>query len=95
MVVHNRPERGVVCTTFEEFSGGQPVEVVSKPRPHQGAYYARKAYSQVGQPYNLFSANCEHFANWVVSGVPFSEQLQTAVFMCLLAGAVAFIAAEK
>lgn len=57
--------------------------------------YARKAYNQIGKPYDLFSANCEHFANWVVSGVPSSEQVQIVIFSLFLVGAVAVIAAEK
>lgn len=95
LVIHNLPERGVVCTTLEEFSGGQPIETTWKPRPGEGMQYARKAYNQIGKPYDLFSANCEHFANWVVSGVPSSEQVQIVIFSLFLVGVVALIAAEK
>jgi hypothetical protein len=34
-----------------------------------------RACSQIGYPYNLLFANCEHFANWAFSGVPGSPQL--------------------
>ncbi len=95
LVIHNLPDRGVICTIFEEFSGGQRVEVVWSPNPQEGPYYARRAYSQVGQPYNLFNANCEHFANWVISGVPFSEQLQIGIFLSVLIGVAAFVSIEK
>ncbi len=39
-------------------------------KPFVGSNYQRnravnRAYSRIGQKYNLFNFNCEHFANWV------------------------------
>lgn len=87
LVVHSLKGQGVACTFFAEFSGNLPVEVVRSPRSHQeGQSIANRAYSQRGAPYYLFSANCEHFASWAVTGVPHSEQLAIGVVSLFAAG---------
>jgi hypothetical protein len=85
MVLHSR-EAGVVLTSLEEFSLGRMVEVVNTPGTlaHQRAVLSR-AYSQVGHPYDLLRANCEHFATWAFFGASESPQLRKYV-----AGAFAF-----
>ena len=84
-VVHNTLA-GVQVTCWEQFAAGRPVEVIWAPEsPQQQAAALHRAYSQIGQPYNLFRANCEHFATWVVTGVPQSPQLRTYCGAALLA----------
>ena len=39
----------------------------------------RRAYSRLGEKYNLLSFNCEHFANWVQIGKENSKQVSVAV----------------
>ncbi|WP_442846260.1 lecithin retinol acyltransferase family protein [Leeuwenhoekiella sp. H156] len=51
-------------------------------RKFSGSYYQRndavnRAYSKLGQKYNLISFNCEHFANWVQFGKIESAQITT------------------
>lgn len=75
-VVH-KTERGAVLTSLEEFARGRWVEVVDTPYSweHQRAVLER-AYSQIGHPYDLLSANCEHFATWAFYRAPVSPQLR-------------------
>jgi hypothetical protein len=68
---------GVQARNFEEFADGRRVDYVWVPdSPEQQDAVLNRAYSQLGQPYKLFSANCEHFVSWVVTGVPDSPQLK-------------------
>jgi len=86
-VVHNTLD-GVHVTTWEQFAAGRPVEVIWAPEsPPRQAAALQRAYSQVGQQYNLFYANCEHFALWVVYGVPESPQLRlysASIVLCVI-----------
>lgn len=87
LVVHALKGQGVACTGWAEFSGNLLVEVVRYPRSHQGGQsIASRAYSQLGAPYDLFSANCEQFASWAVTEVPHSEQLAIGVVGLIAAG---------
>ena len=76
-VIDNSPAGGVQVRTFEEFAEGRFVDYVWVPESHeQQAAVLNRAYSQLGQPYRLFSANCEQFVSWVVTGVRESPQLK-------------------
>ena len=60
-----------------------------KVRKFQGSHYERhralqRAYSRLGQKYNLLTFNCEHFANWVQYGKNFSNQVKTFAFIALV-----------
>jgi hypothetical protein len=96
-VVHALKRQGVVRTLPAQFSGNLPLEVVRYPRSHQeGQSIASRAYSQLGAPYDLFSANCEQFASWAVTGVPHSEQLAIGVVSLIAAGlTIAAIRSEQ
>ena len=75
-VVHN-VEPGVVLTPFEDFARARPVEVVDAPCSlEQQRSILERAYSQIGHPYDLLVANCEHFATWAFYGEPESPQLK-------------------
>ena len=85
-VVHST-ERGVVLTSLEEFGLGRSVEVTDEPwtLEHQRAILGR-AYSQIGHPYDVLLANCEHFARWAFYGVPESPQLRAYALGASLLG---------
>jgi hypothetical protein len=88
-VVHNTKGKGVQHTTLDEFSDGRPIEVRRIPRSYgDGDTVLRRAKSQIGKPYDLFSANCEHFVNWAIEGTPGSEQLAFVAVASLVIGGV-------
>lgn len=88
LIIHSR-ERGVEFTSLEDFALGRPIEVVATPysAEHQRAVLER-ACSQIGRPFSLVLANCEHFANWAFYGVPRSPQLGQYAVGLLLTGLV-------
>ena len=70
----------MVLTPFEEFACGREIEVVDTPRTLDNQRsILNRAYSKIGHPYNILSANCEHFATWAFYGVPESAQLKNYV----------------
>lgn len=80
--------------SHEDFARGRKTWVLpSNATVEARAEAARRAESKIGhRAYNLLWNNCEHFANWCVTGIAFSQQvIETArrvlgaVFM--LAGA--------
>jgi hypothetical protein len=76
-LVHQIPS-GVQVAVFEHVREGRRFEYIWIPSsPEQRNAVWDRAYSQLGQPYNVFSANCEQFVSWVVSGKPESPQLGT------------------
>jgi hypothetical protein len=87
LMVIDSTERGVLARPFHQFALGRHVDVLWRPRTisQQNAALAR-AYSQIGHPYNLFRANCEHFVWWVVTGTARSPQLRTYVTILALMG---------
>jgi hypothetical protein len=94
-VVHNTKGKGVQHTTLGEFSDGQPIEVRQIPRSYgDGNTILWRAKSQIGKPYDLFSANCEHFVNWAIEGTPRSEQLAFVVVASLVIGGVILAARQ-
>lgn len=79
-VVHSRPPFGVQATRLAEFALGRSVEVLWVPiSAEQQELALYRAYSQTGRPFHLLAGNCEHFATWVVTGVPQSRQLRNYV----------------
>jgi len=86
IVLHSR-QRGVVWTTFEEFSLGREVQIVDVPATleHQRVVLQR-AWSQIGHPFDLLIANCEHFASWAFYGEAESPQLKKYVGAAILGG---------
>jgi len=83
-VIHNSKGLGVACTTVEAFACSASVEIVKTPGSMDaGLAIIRRAMSRIGTSYDLFSANCEHFASWAFNGKAESSQLQQGVFLGL------------
>lgn len=91
MVVHNTKGKGVEFTSISEFAAGQRIEIVSVPQYWSADTILKRAKSQLGKPYDLFAANCEHFVNWVVTGVKKSDQLSFGVTATVLIGCLALV----
>ncbi len=71
-------KEGVSITSYEEFAAGDNVYVVHHDnRKYSYEETVQRAHSRLGEDeYNLASNNCEHFANWCVTGEEYSTQVQ-------------------
>src|SRR5262245_28029 len=88
-VAHNNKGVGVQVTTFETFSNGKPVfiEEAAPDDPAVRSAIVKRALKLRGKRYNLLFFNCEDFANYAYSEIPYSKQVIGA---CLLgSGAIA------
>jgi hypothetical protein len=88
-VIHNsKLLQGVVLSTYELFADGKDVTLSKIPNenPSQTAENAR---SLLGQKYDLFAENCEHFVRACSGNYKFSFVLQKGL---LSAAALAMIA---
>lgn len=63
---------------IRQFAQGHDVRVKSWPAPaHTGEAAVARARSRLGEDrYRVWSNNCEHFANWCISGHSRSEQVE-------------------
>jgi hypothetical protein len=95
-VVHFAPEWGGAKSTatirvdrLEDFARGCVVEVRRHPGVTVPSQTVTRALSQLGTgKYHLLFNNCEHFANWCVTGDYRSEQVDTA-FQTIRTGGLA------
>ena len=73
--------KSVALTSLDEFAQGHAIIKVE----HDDAKFSRdevvdRAYSRLGEDdYNLVFNNCEHFANWCVTGNAKSDQVRETV----------------
>ena len=87
-VIHNSKARSrVVEESEKEFSGGLPIRVYHEITSDDKIAAYDRARSRVGQAYDLFSDNCEHFVRWAHGLVKESRQLQK--YTCIAAGGLA------
>jgi hypothetical protein len=89
-VVNNTPERGVHLDHHENAIAGRPCRV-STPAPatlQEKNTVVRRALSQLGRQWRLFTNNCESTANYARTGIARSPQ----VGLFLVVGLVVCIA---
>lgn len=93
-VIHNDKNGGVQVTTYAAFSNGQDV-YVEREAPDDPAIQeaiVQRASKLVGSQYNLLFFNCEDFANYVQTGVPYSKQV---IGLCLIGLVVMLVVRSK
>lgn len=93
-VISNSLKHGKVTEErLEEFAKGGEVYYVGEIRGRlAGQTVVRRARSRLGEPYSLFSDNCEHFVRWAHGLTEESPQLQVGVAVGGLLAAVAAVA---
>lgn len=75
-VIHASRRYGQVLETSEKlFSRGKPIRTLTHNSKLSGTHLVVRARQKIGQRYGVFTRNCEHFVEWVVSGEARSEQL--------------------
>jgi len=83
------------CTTYAEFSCGQPSEILWTPQTYeQQVSVIQRLQSIEGLPWNLATANCEQVVRWAVEGRAHSEQLTAGIAIVGVVGLVAFLASR-
>ncbi|MGZ3237508.1 MAG: lecithin retinol acyltransferase family protein [Burkholderiaceae bacterium] len=86
VVENDRESGGVILSNLAEFSGGKDVSFETRVARnfYEQELIAKRALSLIGQQFDLFTFNCEHFANWAQTGKVESPQLQRLSVVALL-----------
>ncbi len=88
-VIHNSKKHfKVVSESFEKFSEGKKVKI-SKITSQDQFLAIEKARKNIGQPYDLFRSNCEHFVRFCHGLKVESQQVWVAVLGVLAIGGIA------
>jgi hypothetical protein len=89
-VYHASKDRGMfVLTTFAEFAENQSATYTWKPANYESQQLVLvRAHGQLGNKFDLLTANCEDYVNWIVAGVARSPQREAATGFALI-GALA------
>ena len=85
-VIHNNKSGGVELVSLEDFAAGLPVEIAERGRYsfHEREAIARRALSLVGREYRLIDFNCEHAANYALTGVATSPAIAAVVTLSVI-----------
>ena len=79
-VAHYLEGREILRSPLEEFSQGQPLQVINHPEASPVGVTLRRAMGRLGeQDYNLLFNNCEHFATWCKTGRHRSGQVDSVL----------------
>lgn len=95
-VVHCAPGKGEHLSSVEEFADGQDVTIIREvpPGDHNATIARIVAALQSPRPYDVFSNNCEMFANRMTGQKAESAQLQGALILMGMAALVGMAAAR-
>ena len=79
-VAHYLEGREILRSPLEEFSQGQPLQVINHAEASPVGVTLRRAMGRLGeQDYNLLFNNCEHFATWCKTGRHRSGQVDSVL----------------
>ena len=92
---HAQKDDVLRCTSYFEFSGNQPSEIVWTPETYtQRISVIQRLQSIEGLRWNLATANCEQVVRWAGDGTAHSEQLDAGVAIALFVGVAVLFAAN-
>ena len=89
LVWHSQKSDCLRCTEFEEFSSGQPCEILKVLTAPQAMRVIQRLESKRGLPWHLTQANCEMVVRWAVEDQPVSNQLAVGVLAALFIAGIA------
>jgi hypothetical protein len=85
-VAHNMKGKGVVQSSWQEFSEGQPVVFHRRAASHMHVReILQRVYANLGKPYLLVGQNCQHFASFAFTGKAESPASRTVGGLAVVA----------
>ena len=92
--VYHLDKPGQNADSLELFSQGKACAVERIADLSEHASILNRLHEAIKNPgiYNEITNNCEHFANWIISGKKFSPQLQKFTFVAIALGGIFFLA---
>ena len=96
LVWHSQKSDALRATSFLEFSGGNPCEILWVPQnDRQARLVIQRLESKAGLPWHLTEANCEMVVRWAVEDKAVSHQLAFgAVAAFAIVAVVALVASS-
>lgn len=86
---------GVAEDPLHTFGGGREIRVLGHPGHLSQREVLRRARSQLGKRWRLFSWNCEHFVHWAHGLKPSSPQLTVGISLLALLGIAAALISPR
>lgn len=87
-VIANLQQNGIRVCSWKEFADGNEVSICyhDDETCYSNEDIVKRAYSKIGEDdYLLLTNNCEHFANWCVTGKKYSKQVRVIAIAALSA----------
>lgn len=89
-VIHTVPETGIAIVDVKEFSAGKSVRVVKAEHVDELTLSARiRELMSSNTEYSLSARNCQHIANYILTGNKKSPQLRWSITSAVIAGLLA------
>lgn len=91
----SKRQKCVVEEALEEFSEGREVRIRDCAGNLPPEQVIARARMKLGQPYDLFGSNCEHFVAYCHGLPKQSPQLQTALLAVVVVGLTTFVLSRR
>jgi hypothetical protein len=95
-VLHTSPDNGVEIITVEVYAKGQEIKVVKSTNVDSLALHRRlHLILNSDRRYSVSTKNCEHIANFLITGQERSPQIQASMAGALIGGITAWKAGSN
>jgi len=86
-VIHTVPETGISVVSIKQFSAGQSIKIVKAENVDALTLTTRiKELMSGNTEYSLSDRNCQHIANYILTGSKKSPQLRWSITAAAIAG---------